>query len=507
MWKKMVSFPALMGALLVGAMFIPLRTFTVDPDVWWHIKVGATILATHHFPTTDTYSFTAIGSPWIAYEWLGEILMGLVEHCGGLQGLMALDLTLSIAITLALYALATLRSRNSKAAFIACLVLVPLIYVPLTLRPQMLGYVFLVLTLIVLERCRQGHSGGLWFLPPIFLLWVNIHGSFVLGLFTLGVYWASGLFHIHWGNLESRVWTSRERMRLELVALLILIALTLTPYGTQVCLYPLDMALSQPINVGNIQEWQSMAFGELYGKAFLALIIGFMVAQVTLRPAWRLEELILVLTGIIGGCIHIRFVLAFVPFCVPMFAVILARGFPAYEPDKDKYALNAILMAAVVGAIVWFFPSRADLETIMAEKWPARAVAYLKLHPAPKPMYNNYGYGGYLVYQLSDVNKVFIDGRGDIYERRGVLADYLSIARLTVAAPDLLDAYGIQSCLVAHDEALRTLLDASPGWQKSYADPVSVLYVRKPRPAAAGSSPVDANAKASDPRLRFASTP
>jgi hypothetical protein len=497
-WKKMISFPALMGALLVGAMFIPLRNFAVDPDVWWHIKVGATILSTHHFPTIDTYSFTASGSPWIAYEWLGEVMLGFVEHSGGLQGLMGLDLGLSIAITIALYGLATLRSKNSKGAFLACLLALPLTYVPLTLRPQMWGYLFLLLTLIVLERFREGQTRGLWFLPPMFLLWVNIHGSFVLGLFALGVYWASGLAKIHWGNLESRLWTAAERLRLELVALLILVALTLTPYGTQVCLYPLDMAFSQPINVGNIQEWQSMAFGELYGKIFLALIIGFITAQITLRPTWRLEELILVLTGIIGGCIHIRFVLAFVPFCVPMLAVILSRGFPAYEPDNDKYALNAILMVLVAGAIAWFFPSRAYLQTKMAENWPARAVAYLKLHPTPKPMFNSYGYGGYLVYQLSDVNKVFIDGRGDLYERRGVLADYLTISRLGVAAPVLLDAYGIQSCLIAHDDGLRTFLDASPGWQRVHTDPVSVLFVRRPRPAASGNSLNDAHAKAGE---------
>ena len=466
---------------MVGAIFIPLRNFAVDPDVWWHIKVGATILSTHHFPTSDVYSFTAFGSPWIAYEWLGELVLALVEHAGGMRGLLALDLGLTIAILVALYALATLRSGNSKAAGLTCVLLLPLAYVSLTLRPQMWGYLFLVLTLIVLERFRRGHTGGLWFLPPLFLLWVNIHGSFVLGLFALGVYWASGLVEIHWGNLESHVWTQPQRMRLELVALLTLVALTVTPYGTQACLYPLDMAFSQPINVGNIQEWQSMAFGDLYGKLFLALIIGFLVAQITLRPTWRLEELILALTGIIGACIHIRFVLAFVPFFAPLFAVILARGFPAYEPGKDKYALNAVMMAFVIGAIAWFFPSRAELDTVMADKWPVKAVAYLKLHPAPEPMYNNYGYGGYLIYQMADVNKVFIDGRGDIYERVGVLGDYLTIARLGVAAPKLLDAYGVQSCLVAHDEVLRTFLENSPAWKKEYSDDLSVLFVRRSR--------------------------
>ena len=111
-------------------------------------------------------------------------------------------------------------------------------------------------------------------------------------------------------------------------------------------------------------------------------------------------------------------------------------------------------------------------------------------------MLNNYGYGGYLIYRISDVNKVFIDGRGDIYERVGVLADYLNIMRLNPAAPMLLDAYSIQSILIGRDEVLRTYLDALPGWQKVYGDPLSVIYVRKPRAIAAGGTQVDATAKA-----------
>lgn len=498
--KKIISFPALLGVLLAGGIFIPLRNFAVDPDVWWHTKVGATLLSTHRWPTVDPYSFTARGSPWIAYEWLGEVLLAAVQRAGGFRGLMALDLVLTAAILLALYALATLRCGNPKAAFVTCAVLLPLIYPSCSLRPQMLGYLFLVLTLIVLERFRQGHTRELWLLPPLFLVWVNTHGSFVLGLFALGVYWASGLVDIHWGELVSRLWASGERLRLELVALLILVALTLTPYGTEILLYPMNMAFAQPINVANIQEWQSMSFDAFFGKLFLALILGFVLAQVTLRPTWRLEELVLFFAGVVAACLHLRFLLVFVPFCAPLLAVIVARGIPPYEPTRDKYVLNAVLMTLVAAAIVWFFPSRAKLESIMEEKWPVKAVAYLKLHPAPLPMYNTYGYGGYLIWQLDGQNKVFVDGRADIYERVGVLADYLRISRVGVAAPFLLNAYGIQSCLINRDDALGTLLSALPGWHKTYGDPHSVLYVRRPRPAEPVNSRNDAKAEPSSRR-------
>ncbi len=484
-WKEVLSFPVMMVFLLVGGMFMPLRSFNVDPDVWWHIKVGATILATHHLPTTDPYSFTVHGSPWIAYEWLGEMLLAVVQHAWGLPGLMALAAVLTAAIMFALYTLVTVRCGNSKAAFVACAVLVPMIYPSCSLRPQMLGYLFLVLTLIVLERFRRGHTGALWFLPPLFLVWINTHGSFVLGLFALGVYWASGLVEIHWGDLVAKRWTSAQRLHLELTALLILVALTITPYGTELCLYPLNMAFAQPINVSNIQEWQVMPFGEFFGKLFLLLILAFVLAQVALRQTWRLEELVLFLAGVAAACMHVRFVLVFVPFSAPMFATILARWIPPYDPAKDKYALNVVLMALFVGGIVWFFPSRAKLDKIVEQKWPVRAVAYLKQHPVPRPMYNTYGYGGYLVYELDGQNKTFIDGRGDLFERMGVLSDYLTIARLGVAAPSLLNAYGIQSCIIEHDEPLRTFLGNSPDWQIVYSDNVSAIFVRKQTRSAA----------------------
>jgi hypothetical protein len=468
--------------MLVGVLFALLRGFTVDPGFWWHLKVGQTLLATHHWPRADTYSFTARGTPWMASEWLGEALLASAQRAWGLRGLLALDLALAAAILLALYALAWLRSRHAKAAFVACLLLLPLAAVSFSLRPQMLGYFFLILTLIILERFRQGRAGTLWLLPPLFLVWVNTHGSFVVGLFAFGVYGISGLVKIRWGGLESILWTSSERLRLGLVFTASLIALAVTPYGTRLAAYPLDMAFSQPINVASLIEWEPMPFNASVGKLFLALLLGFLLAQIVLRPTWQLAELTLFLVGIVAACLHMRFLLVFVPFSAPLFAVILSHGIPAYAPAKDKYALNALLMIAVVVGVVRFFPSQAHLESLVAQHFPVKAVQYLRQHPPPWPMYNTYKYGGYLIYALDGPNRVFIDDRAEIYEPAGVLADYRSIAWVESNALSLLRAYDVQSCLIERDEVLATLLAASSQWQKVYADELSVLFVRRQDP-------------------------
>jgi hypothetical protein len=476
--RRLFSFPALLAFLLVGAVAVTASYFFVDPDLWWHIKVGQTILATHHWPTTDPYSFTVSGQPWIAYEWLGEVLLGAAMRLGGVRGLEILLLVLGSAVMLALYAYATICAKNSKSAFVACALLFMLANASFTLRPQMLGYLFLILTMTALELFRQGKRAALWFLPILFLLWVNTHGSFIIGLGAIFLYWLCGLKKFRLGGLEAKAWSAAERRTISLVFLLCLAVLPITPYGTQLAVYPFDMAFSQPINVANIQEWQSMSFGIFGGKLFLALLLGFIVCQVAYRFTWRLEQLALALFGFAMACLHIRFLLLFVPFFVPLMATILAQWIPSYDRLKDKFLLNAALIAIIVGCVAHFLPSQAGIQAKIDEQFPVRAVEYLKTHPVPGPMYNNYGYGGYLVWAQPPLPRDFIDGRGDLFERGGVFGDYMHISLLKPGAFAVLNAYGVRSCLLHRDEPLATALAALPNWKTEYSDSRSVLFVR-----------------------------
>jgi hypothetical protein len=476
--RKVFSFPAMLATFLVGRVFYEARAFFVDPDLWWHIRVGQNIVSTHHWPTTDPFSFTVAGDPWIAYEWLGDALIGSVARLGGLLGLEILLFVLASAVMLALYAYTTQRSGNSKAGFVSSGVLCSLAFASFNLRPQMLGYLFLILTLIALERFRQGKQRSMWFLPVLFLVWINTHGSWVIGLGVLLVFLASGLAEFRWGSIEARRWSSVERIRIEVILLLSLAAIPLTPYGTRLAAYPFTVASSLPLNVGNILEWQPMPFNILGGKLFLALVLGFFVGQMLSPLKLRLWEAILFFGGIVMACLHVRFLLLFVPFAAPVFAVVLARWLPPYDRKKDHPVLNAVLMAVAIAAMVRYFPTRAGLDKIVAQSFPVRAVEYLRQHPVPGSMFNNYGYGGYLVGNLPE-QKVFIDGRGDLYEDAGVFGEYLELAQLKPAAFQVLRAHHIQSCLLDSKEPLAIVLEVHPDWEKRYTDGVSALFVRR----------------------------
>ena len=477
--QKVFSFPMMLATFLVGGVAASVRLFDVDPDLWWHIKVGESILATHHFPTTDPYSFTVHGQLWLAYEWLGEIVLATAQRIGGMRGLDALLIALGCAVMLAIYAFATIRTGNSKAGFAAAAILLVLARPSFSLRPQMFGYLFLVLTLIALELFRQGKRGALWCLPLLMLAWVNIHGSWVIGMGAIFVYWMSGLVEFQVGGIETQRWSADDRRRMSFVFLLCLCALPLTPYGTRIAMSPFEYASSLPLNVTKIMEWQPMAFNLAGGKIFLALLLGFVVAQIAFRYTWNLAELALFLFGTVMACLHIRFLLVFVPFFTPILAVMIARWMRGYDARKDRFVLNAALMAVVAFGVVRYFPSRAQLERIVSEKWPVDAVEFLDTHEVPGPMYNAYGFGGYLVWTRGPEHKVFIDGRADVYERGGVFADYLHISRLEPGALSVLRNYGIRSCLINRDEALGTLLAASPDWKRVYSDSVAALYVRQ----------------------------
>ena len=397
-----------------------------------------------------------------------------------------------------LYYYSYLRSGNTKAAFVACITMLPLLIVCVNLRPQLLGYIFLLLTLICLERFRQGRQKTLWILPAVFALWVNTHGSFVFGLMALGLYWAAGLTSFRAGSLEAEPWAPQQRRHLALIFLLCVVALTITPYGTRLAANPFDMAFSQPVNIANVQEWQPMPFGLLPGKIFLAIVLLFLVAQLVFRLKYRVEELTLLLFAIYAACVHRRFILFFAIIFAPWTARLLARWVPGYHADRDRYLLNFALILLISMGIVKFFPSSQELDQVIRNGFPVGAVNYLREHPAPGPVFNEYFWGGYIIHTLGARQRVFIDGRADVYENGGVHSDYLRIIDLDQQALRLLRKYGIRACLIRRGTPLATLIGALPDWRQVYADDVSVIFVlpdplRPARGAAVGSARRETN--------------
>lgn len=488
--RRVFSFPVFLGAVLVAGIFLNLslrinnaatlptghwHTTFVEGDTYWHIAVGQRILDAHHWPMTNYYSFTAPNSQWLAFQWLGDVVMAECSLWGGPSGLLALLAVLVSTIVLLVYT-ESLESGNPQSAFVATAVTLPLLSTCFSVRPQLLGYIFLIITLICLDRYRRGEQSNLWVLPLVFVLWGNTHGTFTLGLVAMVIYGMAGLRDFRLGPLEGKAWLPSQRWHFLWVFLLCIAALLVNPYGPRLLRYELGIPV-QPLIVTYTEEWQALSFREFVGVWFLLLLLGFAIGLLVLRRPQRPERVALVLLTAYMACKHQRLMVFFAIVLAPVLASMLAEIFPPYEPRKNKPVLNAALIVLCAVGVVAFFPSSTTLQNLIDHNQPRRAVDFLREHPVPGPMFNDAFWGGYLIWASHGQQKVFIDGRSEAYESSGVLGDYLRILQPAPDALALLKKYGVRSCLVERSGSLCALLDAHPEWQRVYQDDLSVLFV------------------------------
>jgi hypothetical protein len=197
------------------------------------------------------------------------------------------------------------------------------------------------------------------------------------------------------------------------------------------------------------------------------------------RPAYRVDEMALLLLGAYAGCVHRRFLVLFVLAFAPMLAVLLARWIPNYEAAKDKYLLNAVLMVLACSATVKAILTPQEVQAGVGKAYPVGAAEYLRRHSVPGPMFNEDSWGDYLIWKFDGRHKVFVDTRTVLYEEAGVYLDFARIMYLDRDAQSILRKYAIQACLIDRGAALATLLAASPDWERVYQDDIAVIFVRR----------------------------
>jgi hypothetical protein len=482
--RRLFSFPVFIGAMValaaaaVTTLWDPgpviAGRVVVEGDTWWHLAVGQRILSTHTWPSMDTYSFTMHGAPWIAYEWLGEVVMAVAARMDGIRGLAILLVLLAMTFSVLIYYYAWLRSRNVLASGFAAIAVLQVAAPVIGMRPQMLGYVFLVLSLICLERFTQGESKALWPLPLIFMVWGNAHSSFVLGFFVIGVYTACGLVEFRSHFLEAKRWNQTQRLQLLWISLLCLVAVMITPYGARPAVWPVEVITHLRLNVLIGTEWQALDFSTPYAHVFLALLMVILLAQVVSPLMYRLETLALLLFTIAETCLHARFIMFFGIILAPVLATVLSRWLPSYRQEQDHPVANTVLIGAIVFGILTFFPPTSKLQDMMDRSYPAGAVRYLRRRPGLGNMYNRDEWGGYLIWAMPE-RKVFIDGRNDIYEFAGILWDY---ATLESRPREFFGKYDIDVALFQRGDNLQTILAGLSEWTAAYCDSNSVVFVR-----------------------------
>lgn len=392
-----------------------------EPDIWWHLRDAAYLFQHHTIPSVDTYSFTAAGSPRLDFEWLSEIPFYLGFKAMGLQGILTVYFVLLVLIYVGVYYRSCRAGADCKDATLATLVAIFLGVVSIGPRVLLFGWLCMVGLLLVLDRFQRTGK-GLWLLPPLFALWINLHGSWIFGVVVLGLTIASGLVEGEWRLVVARRWTPGELKKLLLVFATSLAALFVNPFGYKLVLYPFDLLLRQQNAMQYVEEWQSVDFSTGDGKLALIMILALLAGALFSRRRWRLDEVLLTAFALWAGLSHVRFLFFAGLILVPILAPRL-KLFPPYERERDKPWLNAGIMAAIVGSLIFFFPSEAQLQQKVDEKYPRAALEFMQGQHINGRIFNQYLWGGYMEWNAPEL-KPFIDGRADVFVYKGVLDDH-----------------------------------------------------------------------------------
>lgn len=471
----------MLASTLVALAVVTARSRFNDPDLWWHLRTGQIIWANRAVPRTDLLSFTTGQHAWVPQEWLSQLSMYAAWKAGDYSGLMLWFCLAAAALLVIQYISCALYSGSAKVAFLGALVTWFFSTVGLAIRPQMLGFTLLTCELLILHLGRSRDRRWFYWLPALFGIWVNTHGSFFLGLIVLVMVLVTGSFNVQAGLLQSRPLHRDRRRTLLWAASLSMLALCVNPVGWPLLAYPLRTIFDQRLQLDAVAEWQKLSFDDVRAFGLLGLAGAILLIALVRRTVLYLDEIALLVVAFAMAVLHQRFLFAWGIVSAPILCRQLADVWEGYLPARDRIWPNAILLLGSLGIAFAAFPSRSELVKQVNRGNPVQAVdfirsAHLSSHLTGR-MLNEYAYGGYLTWALPE-QKVFVDGRADVYAWTGVFEDYGRWATLRDDPSRLLYKYRIDFCLLSKSAPLARMMSYLPGWSERYSDSQAVIFAR-----------------------------
>jgi hypothetical protein len=480
-------------SLLFVAIFSVAAVPPLDPDLWWHLANGRLMLATRSIPHLDLYSFSAVGHPWVMHEWLADLGMYGLYRLGGLPLLVAFFALIVTATAAILYGLLRHAGLHPTAAVVLTLVAALAGSTAWGARPQELNPLLMATLLAALIRYREGRLHA-WMLPPFIWLWANLHSGFVVGVIIAAIFLAGEAFDAWRGTRGAMPWARLRALAIALAVSLPLAAAN--PFGIQALLFAIG-TLTSPLIQNNIQEWASPDFHSLAGLMLEAIVLlmigGLITGKVRVRSSewmWALALLYLALSSQ-------RHVGLFVLGAAPLYGrstqalLAAAAGFlgvtrrPAGtgKPVRLTLAVINLALLVVVGAGMVIYRALPNLEPTheaqaIGTTLPVSAVADLASLKRPMRIFNDYSYGGYLIWTLYPTGgRVYIDGRVEVYGA-AVFSDYLRVDYLATGWPGVLAQANPDVIILPNGHPLIQLLEQDASWQQFSRDRVATVLVR-----------------------------
>ncbi len=493
-------------ALLILVICIADAAQVTDPDLWGHIRFGQAALAEHNLGAAllgkglakrDPYSYSAAHSEWCDPEWLSEILMALVYTHGGVIGLKGWKFA-CVGATLGFLMLGLMEAGATPAVQLGLLIVAAVAMMPqMQFRPQLSTFVMLAATLAILAQDNYRRAAPLWLVPPMMILWTNLHGGFVVGIVAIAAYGGvAGCTDLIAGRGRTR------GVRFALLTFAAILATLFNPYGFGEWSAVMHSVANQstrtaivewqPLWRGMASQWHDSAVGEFNYLLVLGLVAA-LVLNFAMRPRrGDLPMLAVAILMSVGACISARNMPLAVIACVVPLAGRVSLATAEAGAEKEDAASGAVPQRSgvnqwVVIAITVFLAIYTGIfspRLSIGMPVPASAVAFMGQHRLYGNVLNDYDWGAYLIWHIAPRSKLFIDGRCETVFSDKILNEYISFYFDCAGAGKVLRTYPHDFVLIPPRAPAYQLLKEDANWKLVYRDETAVLFARSNSAAA-----------------------
>lgn len=472
--------------LLLGLATTPVHDF----DLFWQLQTGKHMWQTQAFLYRDTFTLAA-DIPRYEHCWLHDLIFFAAYQLGGYGAISILKGVLIAATATVL----TVAARARGASWLAISLWMPaLTLIPFWAwreRPQLWSYLAFATFLWLILRNGQNPGKGVWWLLPLTLVWANLHAG-VIFIYPLLLAWLVGE-EVDYRMRRKTLYLPSVRRQKWLLAVLILIATVLTPYGGEVLktlvispfLGESSGALTQIANI----DWQATSFSS-YPLYFYTLGVALVLVILARRHLATTEILLLLGLGVMGLRLERHtpffFYAAAVVFPLATDSLLqpLIRGWRGW---RWVAAHSLFLLFAVVSMAYWTrLPWRESgffNPGLRAWHFPVAEADFIRTEQLPGNLFNSYAAGGYLAWRLFPDYRVFWDARQDSPE---LFALGLKVVSAAPEWRQILERFSINTIVTeacsqvdGAQYPLVKALRAAPEWALVYAGETHLVYVRR----------------------------
>ncbi len=470
------------GVFLLSLILILPYTlqFGADPDLWWHLTVGDSILQNGEILRFDHCSFTARKGEIVYHEWLGEFALAATFANFGWDGLVVLRNFIYLGIVSLLLLLYLRRSSQLFVSTLMALVVTMYLAMFINLRPHSLSYALTVLLLLLFDTYDRGQRRLLWFVPPLLLIWVNTHGGFLLGYTMLFVKVAVTL-------LSKRARSDNRGTELLALCGVSVLLLVVQPHGLSFFSY---LVTELGARHEHINEWVPLSGAQYihWGIFGLLPLILSLVRGGARRDPFLLAMLALTM---VGSALHARFFILVVIFGS---LVLIDTIIPFWERSRTNRGKLTLLFAsrassfalittlALFGLLQCASKTRQvasiGLEQYLTPGYPHETVRYLQNEKLGPNIIQPFNWGGYFLYHLCPRYLVAADGRNLIAYDESFIEQYLVAFRegdlemvKRVVSPERIDLF-----VTERRSVLENNLRQDQNWREIYSDELATVF-------------------------------